>query len=223
MAHANKGRTQPKRSGDASLRCIASRFVKFTQTYSHHFNVAHQNVSAKARAYTTGLVMKASRKNMERMEEYQTIAEQLISDGRGYLPNGSDIKYVNGGGTRPPFKEHCEYIDRQIILASTGGLLTMLSEPGSGTLAGSAHYDTFMQIARSDASVLSGVLQNAIDIPLLAEYFPGQPVQAYFEFATDVNDDTKQVVKDAVELAKVGLRIDVNELAEKTGYSLTEV
>ena len=48
-------------------------------------------------------------------------------------------------------------------------------------------------------------------------------MQAYFEFATDVNDDTKQVVKDAVELAKVGLRIDVNELSEKTGYSLERV
>ena len=29
--------------------------------------------------------------------EYQEIAEALISDGRGYLPNGSDIKFVNGG------------------------------------------------------------------------------------------------------------------------------
>jgi len=156
-------------------------------------------------------------------EEYQAIAEQLISDGRGYLPNGSDLKYVNGGGNRPPFKEHIDYIDRQITLAATGGLLTMLSESGSGTLAGSAHSETFMQIARSDAVVLSGVLQNAIDVPLLAEYFPGQPVQAYFEFSPDVNDDTTQIVKDAVELAKVGLRIDTNELSEKTGYSLSEV
>ena len=156
-------------------------------------------------------------------EEYQKIAEQLISDGRGYLPNGSDLKYVNGGGNRPPFKEHIDYIDRQITLAATGGLLTMLSESGTGTLAGSAHSETFMQIARSDAVVLSGVLQNAIDVPLLAEYFPGQPVQAYFEFSPDVNDDTTQIVKDAVELAKVGLRIDVNELSEKTGYTLSEV
>ena len=65
MAHANKERTQPQGSSDASLRCIASRFVEFTQTYNHHFNVACQNVSDKARVYTTGLVAKASRKNME--------------------------------------------------------------------------------------------------------------------------------------------------------------
>ena len=33
-------------------------------------------------------------------DEYQRIAEQLIADGRGYLPYGSDIKYVNGAGMR---------------------------------------------------------------------------------------------------------------------------
>lgn len=85
MAHANKERTQPQGSSDASLRCIASRFVEFTQTYNHHFNVACQNVSDKARVYTTGLVAKASRKNMERMEEYVQDCEyqslqQFISD-----------------------------------------------------------------------------------------------------------------------------------------------
>lgn len=85
MAHANKERTQPHGSGDASLRCIASRFVTFTQTYNHHFRVACQNVSDKARVYTTGLVVKASRKNMERMEEYVEDCEyqslqQFLSD-----------------------------------------------------------------------------------------------------------------------------------------------
>lgn len=85
MAHANKGNPRHQRSGDASLRCIASRFVTFTQTYNHHFNVAYQNVSDKARAYTTGLVAKASRKNMERMEEYVEDCEyqslqQFLSD-----------------------------------------------------------------------------------------------------------------------------------------------
>ncbi|MEI6809284.1 MAG: DUF935 family protein, partial [bacterium] len=57
----------------------------------------------------------------EKEEEYQRIAEQLISDGRGYLPNGSDIKYVNGGGNHPPFLERLEYLDRQITLVATGG------------------------------------------------------------------------------------------------------
>ena len=153
-------------------------------------------------------------------EEYQTIAEQIISDGRGYLPNGSDIKYVTGGGGRPPFKEHIEYLDRQITIAATGGLLTMLAESGSGTLAGNAHTETFMQIARSDAILLGGVLQRDIDVPVLNHFFPGYPVQAYFEFAPVVSQQSSRVVEDAMRLAKAGVPIDPQEIAEKTGYGL---
>jgi len=155
-------------------------------------------------------------------EEYQRIAEQLIADGRGYLPNGSDIKYVNGGGNRPPFKERIEYLDRQITLAATGGLLTMLAESGSGTLAGNAHANTFTQIARGDALTLSEVFQKHVDLPLLAEFFPGQPVLAYFEFAPPVSEESSRVVEDALKLAKAGVRIDPDELSEKTGYRVDE-
>ncbi len=150
--------------------------------------------------------------------EYQRIAEQLISDGRGYLPYGSDIKYVNGGGSRPPFMEHIDYIDRQITLAATGGLLTMLAQSGSGTLAGGAHQETFMQIARSDAAMLSEVFQAQFDTPLLRQFFPGEPILAYFEFVPPTADEVSRVIQDAVELSKAGVRMDVEELGEKTGY-----
>ena len=38
--------------------------------YSEYFQASHLNVSAKARGYLAGLLMKSPRKNMERMEEY---------------------------------------------------------------------------------------------------------------------------------------------------------
>ena len=44
--------------------------------------------------------------------------------------------YLNTYGGKPPFREHLDYLDRQITMVGTGGLLTMLAEPGSGTLAG---------------------------------------------------------------------------------------
>ena len=154
--------------------------------------------------------------------EYHAIAQEIMSNGRGYLPHGSDVKFVNGGGNKPPFLEHIDYIDRQITLAATGGLLTMLAESGSGTLAGNAHSDTFLQIARSDAALLSGLFQEQFDTPLLREYFPDQPILTYFEFAPPAADEVSRVVKDAVELAKAGVRIDLRELEEKTGYKLQE-
>jgi phage gp29-like protein len=152
--------------------------------------------------------------------EYHAVAQEIMSNGRGYLPHGSDVKFVNGVGNKPPFLEHIDYIDRQITLAATGGLLTMLAESGSGTLAGNAHSDTFMQIARSDAALLSGLFQEQFDAPLLREYFPDQPILAYFEFAPPAADEVSRVVKDAVELAKAGVTMDLRELEEKTGYKL---
>ena len=114
--------------------------------------------------------------------EYLEVAERLAKDGRGYLPNGTDVKYVNGGGSgRPPFRDHLDYLDKQITLLGTGGLLTMLTESGSGTLAGSAHQEAFRQVAKADAVMVSEALQRDFDAPLLAAAFPGWPVEAGFE------------------------------------------
>ena len=96
----------------------------------------------------------------------------------------------------------------------------MLSESGTGTLAGGAYSETFTQIARGDAVTLSGVLQRDINVPLLAESFPGQPVQAYFEFSPGTSDESAQVVEDAVRLSEAGYVIDPKEISEKTGYTI---
>ena len=158
----------------------------------------------------------------EKQKEYQAAAEQILSNGRGFLPHDSDIKFVTGGGGRPPFHDLIKYIDEQVTITATGGILTMLTESGSGTLAGTAHQETFLQIARADAITLAGILQNAIDVPLLQQHFPGQPVMAYFEFSPGLTRETKQVVMDAVNLKAAGLDIDPAELSEKTGYTLTK-
>ncbi len=105
-------------------------------------------------------------------------------------------------------------------MVGTGGLLTMLAESGSGTLAGGAHRDTFLQIARGDAVALSEVLQREIDLPMLAQAFPRQPPLAYFEFAPSSSDDVSRVVQDAAQLAAAGYTMDPAELSEKSGYRL---
>jgi len=118
----------------------------------------------------------------EKEKEYLSVAQSLVKDGRGYLPNGADVKYVDGGGKgKPPFRDHLDYLDRQIVLLGTGGLLTMLTESGSGTLAGSAHQEAFNQVAKADSVMVSEVLRRDFDKPLLAASFPGWPVEAGFE------------------------------------------
>ncbi len=113
--------------------------------------------------------------------EFLEVARDMVKDGRGYLPSGTDVKYVNGGGAgRPPFRDHLDYLDRQITLLGTGGLLTMLAESGSGTLAGNAHQEAFDQVAAADAVMVCEALQRDFDKPLLDEAFPGWPVEAGF-------------------------------------------
>ena len=115
-------------------------------------------------------------------KQYLAIAQDLVKDGRGYLPNGTDVKVVNGGGTgKPPFRDHLDYLDRQITLLGTGGLLTMLTESGSGTLAGNAHQEAFNQVAKADSVMVSEALRRDFDKPLLGKAFPGWPVEAGFE------------------------------------------
>ncbi len=117
----------------------------------------------------------------DRYLEFVEAAKNLVKDGRGFLPNGSDIKYVTGGNAgRPPFRDHLDYLDKQITLLGTGGLLTMLTESGSGTLAGSAHQEAFNQVAKSDAVMVSEALQRDFDKPRLERAFPGWPVEASF-------------------------------------------
>jgi hypothetical protein len=96
------------------------------------------------------------------------------------------VKYVNGGGSgRPPFRDHLDYLDKQITLLGTGGLLTMLTESGSGTLAGNAHQEAFNQVAKADAVMVSEAFQRDFDAPLLEGAFPGWPVEAGFELSLE--------------------------------------
>jgi SRSO17 transposase len=65
----------PKKGPDFSfhpdcLRVMGARFMAICQRYSQHFRVGRKDVSGQAKAYLCGLVMKAPRKNIERMEEY---------------------------------------------------------------------------------------------------------------------------------------------------------
>lgn len=57
----------------------------------------------------------------------------------------------------------------------------MLTESGSGTLAGNAHQASFNQVARADSVTVSEVLMRDFDKPLLDEAFSGWPVEAGFE------------------------------------------
>jgi phage gp29-like protein len=155
----------------------------------------------------------------EREAEYQAQAEAIIGDARGTVPHGTKIHTVDSGARgQNPFAEHLRYQDEMIVLAATGGKLTVLAESGSGTLAGSAHQRAFDDLTESEAALISEIFQEQFDRPLLAKLFPGQPQLAYFELAATRSLDPGDVIDQALKLARAGYEIDPAELSEKTGY-----
>ena len=157
----------------------------------------------------------------EREAEYQAQAESIIGDARGTVPSGTKIHTVDSGArAQNPFAEHLRYQDEAIVLAATGGKLTVLAEAGSGTLAGSVHQAAFDDITEAEAALISETFQHQFDRPLLEKLFPGQPQLAYFELAATRSLDPAAIIAQALTLARAGYEIDPAELSEKTGYRL---
>lgn len=153
---------------------------------------------------------------------YLAAAQSYAAGGTVALPDGARLFPNNpdkGSGTAP-FRDHLDYWTEKLVLVGTGGLLTMLAESGSGTLAGNAHADTFDQLARADARDIGEIINRQLVIPWLARRFPGQPDLAYFEIAFREEVETSEVVEDAATLAAAGTPIHPADLAEKTGYRL---
>lgn len=157
----------------------------------------------------------------EREGEYQAQAEAIIGDARGTMPHGTKIHTIDSGSRgQNPFAEHLRYQDEMIVLAATGGKLTVLTEAGSGTLASTAHQKAFNDLTEAEAALISEIFQQQFDRPLLQQYFPDQPQLAYFELAATRSLNPEDVIDQALKLARAGYEIDPAELSEKTGYRI---
>jgi phage gp29-like protein len=138
--------------------------------------------------------------------KYLAMAEDVAGGGNGVLPFGSTWTPNDGPRGENPFRDFLRYLDEQLILAGTGGLLTMLAESGSGTLAGNAHQKTFESIARAEGRKVSEVFQKQFDHALIRQKFgEDAPVLAYFELnRSDLSEDEMGFVRDVVKLLLQG-------------------
>jgi phage gp29-like protein len=188
-----------------------------------------QNLSEKDWDYfielygiANGVVTMPANVPQDKEAEYVKMAKEVAEGNPGALPNGAQYTPNNlphGGNI---FRPRLDYLTEKMILAGTGGLLTMLTQSGSGTLAGNAHQETFEKLARAEAQKISEIFNQAIDVEVLAREFPGKPVLVYFELAANDELDPDKIVDHAVKLAQAGYKMDVAQLAEKTGYTLSE-
>ncbi|WP_221029910.1 phage portal protein family protein [Actomonas aquatica] len=159
------------------------------------------------------------------VEKWLAQMERVTGNSRGALPPGSDIKSVAFGQQgETPFKQHKDEQREEVVLAGTGGLLTMLTA-ATGLDGGSnadAHDAAFQALAIAEAMEISAILQTQFDKPLLATEYPGQPAVAYFELAAVDEEDRKALGELLVNLKSAGFEAEADEIAEKVNLKLTK-
>jgi hypothetical protein len=159
----------------------------------------------------------------EKEPAYLAASNIIAQGGNGTLPHGSSAIAVDKPRDTNPFRPRLDWLQEQLVLAGTGGLLSMLSMPtGIGHGATGAHEDAFRKISKKEARKITEVFNTQFDAPLLAQKFPGQPRLARFELSANEETDVSDICAQTLQLSQAGYRVDAGQLTEETGYAVTE-
>ena len=159
----------------------------------------------------------------ERREEFMDIAREIIGDGRGVFPDGTEINTIEATQNfANSFTERVDWCDKAMVRRATGGMLTVLAESGSGTLAGSAHMEAFRQLAANDAASVAECINRQYTRRVLAAVFPGQPALVRFDLIPPVTDDRAAQAQILATLAGAGFKPSAEVVSEMMGFEVTE-
>ena len=140
------------------------------------------------------------------------------------MPYGTQVSWANEARGIEPFSAFCERQERLIVLMSTGGILTSLSDStGIGQGASQSHEETWKQITARFRRIISEALHRQAAIPILRREFPGQPVVATLVYEDEPPQTAEQVFKDGAAAIAAGYRIAKEELERASGYKLEEI
>lgn len=151
------------------------------------------------------------------MAGYLDIINKVLSAGRGALPHGVDITSTSamiGSSATHPFQPHLDYCNFELVLAGTGGKLTMLSDAtGIGAGASPAHEEVFKDIAEGEGEEICELLRSQIDEPELKRRGFDRPL---VEFALEVMkpEDKEKNAQILGSIAAAGYRTTDEQASE---------
>lgn len=160
----------------------------------------------------------------DKVKEWLELIKQVTSNSRGALPPGSKVETLEAGGLDGiQFKNFISAEDEDLVLAGTGGLLSMLTaDTGLGGDGQSSNHDkAFDAIALAEAREISSLFQTQFDARFLAREFPNQPPVAYFELAAEDQEDLTALADRVVKFHGAGLESDAEEISERVNMKLT--
>ncbi|MCX6952905.1 MAG: DUF935 family protein [Verrucomicrobia bacterium] len=161
---------------------------------------------------------------LDKVKEWLEVMKEVTGNSRGALPPGSSVETLELSKLDgAQFLNFINQQDQELVLAGTGGMLTMLTANTGlgGDSQSGAHEDTFDAIALAEAREISAIFQAQFDARLLARDFPGQPVLAYFELVAEDEEDVSALADRVAKLYTAGLEADPGEIGEKVGLTLT--
>ncbi len=155
-------------------------------------------------------------------QEYDAIVRQIIGEGRGTIPSGSKFQTVETGqNSADSFAARAEWCKKALITLALGGTLTMMSESGTGTLAGSAHTDSLTRLITATARRISRAVDTQWAAPILRTAFPGKPILAHFTLRAEEERDTAAAAQLLATLAGAGYTVTEAQAEELLGFPVT--
>ena len=153
---------------------------------------------------------------------YRDEAVAAAEAASGALPNGSDVKTLSEVRGVQPFQMRLEWLQKQLVLAGTGGMLTTLAEPtGIGGGASGVQDSAWQTIVRRMAHKVEQPLNRQYDRRALAALFPGRPQLAAFALRAKQERDVGAAVDSIAKLSGAGYQVDAAQVEAETGYKVT--
>lgn len=153
---------------------------------------------------------------------YIQAAARMLSAATGVIDHGADIKSVPVSQTSVDlFDRRYKVATEEIAMLTTAGKLTVMTESGSGTLAGGAQADGFADWAAGESSSIATVLTAQLVNRVLDEYHPGQPHLVEFTLSCVDKTTPDKEIANAAALRAAGYDIDDAEVSERTGWQVT--
>lgn len=155
-----------------------------------------------------------------------TVLNNFVSNGRYIMP--PHCKLVTGpeapSADHVPFDKFIAWIDTALVLAGTGGKLTMLTDStGIGQGATGAHQDAFDEIADAEGMEIAEVIDRQHGHQVLERLFPGQPILAHLAIRRNRPVSKKEGAEVLTNLRKAGWEPDEVEAEKLVDMPLTRV
>ena len=153
------------------------------------------------------------------MDAMERACEQLKSGASIVLPPESPAAPLNASNINENyFLSRINMADKDQVRFVMAGTLTVLNESGSGTLAGSAHTDSWNAVVSAVCSKVAEAFNTAISPLILGD---GEPL-ARLHITFDTVQTPLQKAEEIAALADGGVRPEKTEIEEKIGMSIED-